>query len=399
MGEKKKGKGPDGASGSKEYHREVGNVIVGVIGHLEKAFAKVHIDGPAVDPAKIQKSPMMIVSTHRSHVDYFLVGSYLSRMGFRNLRFAAGDNLTKLPWIGKRFLAFGAFSVSRDSGFERNYVRNLCGAVVKMLRDGDAVLVFPEGGRSYSGAMLEIRGGILNAALITQAANPDIDVYLLPTTVSYEYPPDLPQFPLLLKGKKMRKKPTNFLKKTFGSVYYFGADIMAFAPFMLAKRFGRGKYGEAYMDYGQPISVKSLVDLEANRVEGARDEFAAHRASLDILGQKLNGIFTSMYRVLPVHIVATILCGQEYGAGIGGPGILALELYARTARQALKEAGRNCKALDGLTDRQIAEKGIKQLRRLKAVSVERTDERKVRVLKPQIIDYFAATTARQEGKE
>ena len=388
MAGKRKNKG---AGDGREYHHEVASVIEGVIAHLEKAFTKVHLDGPALDPAKIQESPLMFVSTHRSHVDYFLVGSYFVRKGFRNLRFAAGDNLTKLPWIGPRFLAFGAFSVSRDAGFERNYVRNLCAKVVEMMQGGDAILVFPEGGRSYSGGMLEIRGGILNAALMVQAANPDKDVYLLPTAVSYECPPDLPHFPLLLKGKKMRKKPTNFFKKILGSIYYFGADAMAFGPFMLAKRFGRGKYGAAYMDYGMPVSVKSLVDLEANRVQGARDEFAAHRVSLDILGKKVHKLFQSIYRILPVHVVASII--KESGEGVG---TLHLETNAKWIKESLSKEGRNCKTLEAMTPEEIVKEGVAQLVEQKAITVEK-GEGKVRVCKPDIISYFAeAMNAKEE---
>jgi 1-acyl-sn-glycerol-3-phosphate acyltransferase len=370
-----------GADGGKEYHGEVASVIGGVIAHLEKVFSKVHVDGPALDAAEVQRSPLMFVSTHRSHVDYFLVGSYFVRMGFRNLRFAAGDNLTKLPWIGPRFLAFGAFSVSRDSGFERNYVRNLCAKVVSMLQEGDAVLVFPEGGRSYSGAMLDIRGGILNAALMTQAANPEKDVYLLPAAVSYECPPDVPHFPLLLKGKKFRKKPTNFFKKALGSIYYFGADIAAFGPFMTAKFFRRGRYGAAYMDYGTPVSVRSLVDLEANRVTDARDEFAAHRASLDIVGEKIRKLLSSMYRVLPVHIVSAAIKS--------GTGADFLTAGAGRAKESLSSEGRNCKTIEAMTPEEIVKAGMAQLLKLKAIKTARGTG-KITVRKPHIIDYFAA---------
>ena len=382
MGKKTKNQGD---KDDQNYHQEVANVIGGVITHMEKAFTKVHIDGPKLDPAKIQESPMMFVSTHRSHVDYFLVGSYFVRMGFRNLRFAAGDNLIKLPWIGKKFLAFGAFSVSRDAGFERNYVRNLCNQVVTMLGSGDAILVFPEGGRSYTGAMLEIKGGILNAALMVQAANPDKDVYLLPAAVSYECPPDVPRFPLLLKGKKMRKKSNNFVKRILGSIYYFGADMMVFGPFMLAKRFGRGRYGAAYMDYGTPVTVKSLVDLEANRIHNARDEFASHKVSLDILGGKMHKMLVSIYRVLPVHVVASII--KEGGDGVG---TAYLEANAEIMKKELNEDGRNCKTLNAMTAAEIVREGVAQLVNQKAIKTER-GEGKISVLKQDIVDYFAAT--------
>jgi len=366
----------------KEHNIQVGEASDGIKAFFNKAFSHVNIEGPQIDAAQIQKSPLMVVSTHRSHVDYFFVGNNLFQMGFRNLRFAAGDNLTKLPWIGSRFRSFGAFTVSRDSAFERNYVRKLCTEVVQMLESRDAVLVFPEGGRSYSGSMLDIKGGILNAALLSQAANLERDVYLFPISVSYDCPPDLPFIPMLLKGKSYRKKSNFFLKRILGSLYYFGADIMAFIPFFLTKRLPIS-FGSIYMDYDTPISVKSIVDLEANRVDKARDEFAAHRVSLDKVSEHLHNKFLSLYRILPIHVICAIL--KEYDDKPVSTDKLKDNI--KEVNDSLSKAGRNCKTLNPLTDALIVKEGLKGLRKLKAIKVRGGD---VTILKPQIIDYFSS---------
>ncbi len=56
----------------------------------------------------------MIVSSHRSHLDYILLGIHCSKLGYRNLRFAAGDNLTRMPYIGTKFASLGAFPIYRN---------------------------------------------------------------------------------------------------------------------------------------------------------------------------------------------------------------------------------------------------------------------------------------------
>lgn len=369
--------------GLKDFHMEVANVSLGISKFFKKTFTKVVFDGPDIDAAEVQKSPLMFVSTHRSHVDYFAIGSNFFLKGFKNIRYAAGDNLTKLPWIGPKFLAFGAFAVSRDGGFERNYVRNLCKKVMEMMADGDAILVFPEGGRSYTGAMLEIRGGILNAALMMQAANPEKDVYLIPAAASYECPPDVPYFPLLLKGKKLRKKPNGPIRRLLGDIYYFGADLKAFAPFMFARFFGR-KYGALYMDYGAPVSVKSLVDLEANRIQGARDEFAAHKASLDIVGEKVYKMFVSVFRILPIHVTSAAI---KVAADKGRVTTKEIEKYAEMFKTFAVKGGCNCKTIGAMEPSAIVTEGLKSLRKLKAIKTSRD---KVTVTKQHIIDYFAA---------
>ncbi|MDR0307988.1 MAG: 1-acyl-sn-glycerol-3-phosphate acyltransferase [Chitinispirillales bacterium] len=370
------------------HHNQVAEVSLGIKKFFDNVFSNVHIEGPELDAAEIQKSPVMVVSTHRSHVDYFFVGNNLFQMGFKNLRFAAGDNLTKLPWIGPRFRAFGAFTVSRDKGFERNYVRKLCADVVKMLENQNVVLVFPEGGRSYSGSMLEIKGGVLNAALLSQASDLNRDVYLLPVAVSYDCPPDVPFFPLLLKGKKYRKKSNRFFTRMLGDIYYFGADIIAFARFFLAKRLWYS-YGSIYMDYDSPIPVKSIVDLETNRVQKARDEFSAHRASLDKVSEVIYNKFISLYRILPVHIV----CAALKTSGEMAVWVAELENRAQKLKAAVRKAKQNTRTLDSLTEEQIVKEGLKQLRKLKAVHIKRG---KVTAVKPHVIDYFAAAIIQQE---
>jgi 1-acyl-sn-glycerol-3-phosphate acyltransferase len=368
--------------GDKSYHDEVAKVSDGIIAFFKKTFSEVHFEGPPFDPAEVQRSPVMFVGTHRSHADYFFIGSNFLKLGFKNIRFAAGDNLTRLPWLGPRFLTFGAFAVARDGGFDRNYVRKLCAQVIKMLEGGDSILVFPEGGRSYSGSMLEIKGGILNAALMLQAATPERDVFLVPAAISYDCPPDLPYFPLLLKGKALRKRPNGFFRRALGSVLYFGADVMAFLPFLFARRFGR-RYGALYMDYGMPVSVRSIVDLEANRVQGARDEFAAHRASLGIVGEHIRKMFVAAYRILPAHVVSAAI--KAGGATIDPA---ALEVAAAGMKESLAQEGRNCKTIGALSPQEIVAKGLAQLRKLKAVNVSK--RKGILVRKAFIIDYFAA---------
>ncbi len=365
----------------KSYHQEVFNVTDKLISFFGNVFSKVHIEGPSLDPEKIQKQPLMAISTHRSHVDYFLFGHELFKMGFKNLRFAAGDNLTKLPYIGPRFQSFGAFTVARDTGFERNYVRNLCSSVVNMMEDRDLIIVFPEGGRSYSGATLEIKSGILGAAIILQAKHPDEDVYYLPAAVSYEYLPDLPYFKILLKGKKLRKKSNFFLKRLIGNIFYFGGDILAFVPFVLARRLNRN-YGNVYIDYMEPVSIRSIIDIEANRHEGTRDEFSAHRTSMQQFSQIIYSQLKSLYRLLPMHIVAAVLQRKN-------PLPIA-ELHDSVSKliDYLQTKPYNLKQINKLDKPQVVEQGINQLLRFRSIKYSYG---LISIKKPEIISYINAS--------
>jgi len=271
------------------FHQVVTSIRDRVEHFCKSNFTATVINGPKLDAAFYQKHPLMFTCTHRGHIDYILVGHNLHLMGFKDMRFAAGDNLTKLPFIGPRFKSWGAFTVARDGGFERNYVKNLCNSVVSMLDKREPIVVFPEGGRSYSGAMLDLKIGILGAAILAQAKDLSKDVFIVPMAVSYEGLPDLPFFEMLQKGKKLRKRDNNFFMRTLGSLLYFGADVFAYVPLiarafvpLLSPLLRKRKHGIAYIDYKTPVSVRSLVDIESHKNENARDEFSAHRESMQI---------------------------------------------------------------------------------------------------------------------
>jgi 1-acyl-sn-glycerol-3-phosphate acyltransferase len=363
------------------YHENVGSVIEGVGKFFERNFTDIIMNGPELVAPDIQKDPVMLVSTHRSHLDYFLVGSRFFKMGFKNLRFAAGSNLTNLPYIGTRFRNFGAFAVERDTGFERNYVRNLCNNVVSMMQQREAIIVFPEGGRSYSGKMLEIKAGILGASVLTRSRNPQMDVQLIPIAVSYEYPPDLPWFELLLKGKQLRKRDRNFIQKIFGSIYYFGADICAFAPLMFSWLSSR-KRGKIYVDYGPPVRLSSIVDIEKNRAPQARDDFSANRQSMQVVSDAMLGHLYKLYRVLPQHIVAAIVAREneiEVDDALG---------KCNEFLKKVRDDGRNTIVVDSMSNEEIVQDGIEKLTAIKALDY------KAGILSTRsqsMIDYFAAT--------
>jgi 1-acyl-sn-glycerol-3-phosphate acyltransferase len=347
---------------------------------FNSVYTEINIAIPSFEPDRIQEHPLMVACTHRSQVDYFLGGVVLFNKGFKHMRFAAGDNLTKLPVIGSIFKGFGAFTVERDIGFERNFIKNLCTKVIGMMEKKEAVVVFPEGGRSYSGSMLELKSGILGAAVLLQARRPDEDVFFLPMAISYECPPDAPWFSMLLKGKKLRKKTQPFFKRLIGNLLYFGADFLGFLPFITARKTGR-TYGAVYIDFDTPVAIRSLVDIELNRAKDAKDEFFAHRASMQKVGTFIAGRFVALYRLLPMHLVAEICKSGN------APAVAEIEAAIPSLLEKLRADTRNIVSLAGLTPAEIVELGIKQLERLKVIS--RTD--KCIIIKKQtLLEYCAA---------
>jgi glycerol-3-phosphate O-acyltransferase len=362
------------------HHEAVARVADNLIGFFNRVFTEVNVEGPALDPLSVQRHPHMLVCTHRSHIDYFLGGLTLFAKGFKNMRFAAGGNLTRLPYIGPRFKAFGAFTVEREIAFERNYVKNLCNCVVSMMDNHEAVIVFPEGGRSYSGGTLEVKNGILGASVLLQARNPREEVLLLPMAISYECPPDARYFSMLLAGKKLRKRTQPFYKRLLGNLLYYGADILAFVPFCLATKLRR-TYGAVYIDYEEPVPVCSLVDIEANKASETKDEFFAHRVAMQKVGDAMQHRFLTLFRILPQHLLAVILLD-------GGPMTASQAAHAAASLvEKLRVARVNLKSIDPLSPSAIVEQGVKGLLRLGAI---KSGGGVLSVKKASVLDYCAS---------
>ena len=366
----------------RHYNDYMHDACVAVDAFLKRVFRRVHVDGPPISPEEINAHPTMLVSSHRSHMDYILLGiQFHLGLGIRNLRFAAGDNLTNMPWVGERFRSYGAFSVYRAKANSRNYFFELAEQVASMMDSGENVIVFPEGGRSYSGAMLEMKSGILGSAIMAAHRSPAKTFRYIPMTVVYEELPELRYFELLERGKRLRSESKTAFGKKLGNLYYFGADLVAFGKLILLSRIGRW-YDTVHIDYGAPIDVRELVDVDGNYIAGSRNEFLAHRTSISQVGEKLRERLIAMYRILPSHLLAAALETQS--------DILRADAETRIAAlvERAAAAGRNVKGVADSTPAELYERGVALLRKEKALRCTRSG---LTVLKPTIIAYYTRT--------
>jgi 1-acyl-sn-glycerol-3-phosphate acyltransferase len=368
----------------KHYDRNVKNIARSVHDFFNDLFNHVHVTGPVIDRDLLQNSGLMITCSHRSHYDYFILGMLMHDMGVNNMRFAAGDNLTNLPIIGPKFKAFGSFPIKRSSSFNRSYIINLSNRVVGMIEDNDSIIVFPEGGRSYRGGMMDIKAGVLSAAVIAQARHPQKDVLILPITISYDRLPELSYLGLLQKGKKLRADKTSVVKRLIGHFFYFGADAFAFSKLWLMRKLGV-KQGDVFIDFDAPVRVNDLVDIQANFSPSQKDELFAHKKSMQILGTKIHAKLLTLYRLLPVHIASLALKQRPSAAN-------RAEIAGEVDRimADLSTRKRNLASLSPLSLDNIVDAGIGQLERCKAV---RARGGRLHITNQSIVDYYAASIA------
>lgn len=339
-------------------------------GYLYRAVDEVEIIG-FEKFKEVEDGRVMLVSTHRSHMDYVAGGLELATYGLKDMRFAAGDNLTRIPWFGKKIREMGSFSVFRGKASQRSYLFKLCDQVKRLLVGGAKIVVYPEGGRSYSGRMMEIRTGITGAAVVAQQEDPSTPVYYLPATMAYDFIPEVPYFPLLLKGRAWRDGKNGPFKRFLGSLLYYGADIWAF--FKVA--FNRHP-DKIRMIIGDPLRVDDLTNVKANYREGARNGFLANRVSIQECADKIYVLFKKMMPIMPQHLVAALL---NEGNSATADALVALV-------EKLESLGGNVEYVKGMSGSELLDRGAKLLKRHGAVSIRR---RGVKIKNSMTVAYFA----------
>jgi len=130
---------------------------------------------------------IIIAGNHPSYLDPVLVMLPIER----TIRFMAWDALFKVPVLGQVIKAMGAFPVDVRKGKGESAYRE----ALRVLNEGNALGIFPEGQRSEAGPMGELRTGVARLAIETGAA-------IVPVTIGGAYRA-WPKWKLLPKPAKI----------------------------------------------------------------------------------------------------------------------------------------------------------------------------------------------------
>lgn len=132
---------------------------------LWRGLFKIRYQGTEHIP---QTGGLIVAANHQTYIDPF----WLSIPIRRPLRFLAWDAAFDWPLVGKLLGLFGAWPLQIEGSDPAAIRRTL-----QWLREGEAVVIFPEGGRGRAdGSMLRFKGGAVRLAL-------DAEVPILPVTI------------------------------------------------------------------------------------------------------------------------------------------------------------------------------------------------------------------------
>lgn len=127
-------------------------IVYNIFYNLAKLLARMIFSMRVIHPERmVESGPLLIAVNHSSFFDPPLAG-ICSRRG---VYYLARKTLLKWPFFGPLFPAMNVIPVERD-GNDMSALRE----VIKKVKDGNAVLLFPEGTRSVDGLLQPARAGI-----------------------------------------------------------------------------------------------------------------------------------------------------------------------------------------------------------------------------------------------
>lgn len=247
-----------------------------------------------------QDASAVLVSTHKSHLDYVVVPWVLREhqtpKGERPLAIAAGDNLFKriAKWNFDKFLrTCGGYKIIRKpqpgkkiatTGTQLNYT-------AERMEAADWFLIFPECGRSYTGEVTQFDPAALGIFQRAEKRSERKVVYV-PTTIGYERVPEDRWFTAFANYKSS----VSHLKK----LLYYALDW----PLIFAQQYigiWNKPIGQIVIRFGTP-----LTSSEGN-TPLSKEDFAA----------RMENACKSIVPAFSTNILATALLQSESPAQLG----------------------------------------------------------------------------------
>jgi glycerol-3-phosphate O-acyltransferase len=203
-------------------------------------------DGLEIDEAGFERlrelsrdSRIVLVPSHKSHVDYLVLSYVFYRGGLIPPHIAAGVNLSFWP-LGPIFRRCGAFFLRRSFSGDPLYPKIFNAYLVKLLEEGFSIEFFIEGTRSRTGRLNPPKYGMLNM-IVEAFRSGDMDrLSFVPVSVGYENIIEGSSYRSEIGGGEKRGESIGSLLRT---------------PQILSS-----KYGRAYVEFGEPVELSEFLE-------------------------------------------------------------------------------------------------------------------------------------------
>lgn len=212
---------------------------------------------------------LVLVSSHKSHFDYLIIGyhAFVNQMAIPHI--AAGRNLYFWP-LGPMMRRTGAFFLRRSFKGLRLYPKVFAAYVRVLVKEKFNINFYIEGGRSRTGKFLPPRTGLLAFLLQTVEEGAVQDLLFVPTFVGYDRIPEESAYLRELAGREKRKEDL--------------AEVIR-ARSVLSQRFGR-----AYLRFNNPVSFREFLEKWNTREDVEAADSTARELINDFAYHVMSGI-------------------------------------------------------------------------------------------------------------
>lgn len=239
---------------------------------LRAIWARIY-DAIVVDPADLdrvrqaaRRGPLVLVPSHRSHVDYLVMSQVMIQHGMLPPHIAAGENLSFFP-LGAILRRGGAFFLRRSFKGDPLYGAVFRAYVRKLFKEGLTQEFFIEGGRSRTGKTLPPKLGLLSMLVDAWLESREDDAVFVPCHIAYEKIVEATSYTRELGGAPKEKESASGLVKAAGVL--------------------RGRYGKVFVTFDEPISLKQHMAQRGVGRDEAGDDEELVRAATASLGHRI----------------------------------------------------------------------------------------------------------------
>ncbi|TGO38704.1 hypothetical protein BHYA_0069g00240 [Botrytis hyacinthi] len=255
------------------------------------------------EKAQKDKTSIIFLPCHRSHVDYVSLQLICYRLGIALPTVVAGDNLN-FPVVGSFLQHAGAMWIRRSFGDDALYTTLVQSYIDTLLQGGYNFECFIEGGRSRTGKLLPPKFGILSFILDSILSGRVKDTIICPVSTQYDKVIETEGYVGELLGiPKKKENLADFLSASSVLSLKLGrVDVRFHEPWSLRDFI--------LQQQARSLGMPKTLDFESINVPSVRQKL------LRTLGYKVLSDINAVSVVMPTALVGTVLLTLR-GRGVG----------------------------------------------------------------------------------
>lgn len=230
-------------------------MALGIEALMARVFSGVDVDVEGIERlrAATQRGPVILLPSHKSHIDYLILSTLFRRYAVQLPAIASGDNLAFFP-AGPILRRGGGFFIRRSFKNDRLYAAVVDAYVRRLLREGWMIEFFLEGGRSRTGKLLAPKTGLLAMVVGASLELEGQSVSFMPVSIGYERLMEERAFERELSGKPKQSEGARSLLRVGGLL----ADRWGRINIQFGNLIGLDTVREQLAPTDGPVSASSL---------------------------------------------------------------------------------------------------------------------------------------------